>query len=52
MQSFLFSTTLATPFPLSYSGSSDGIEPVYNAGDPGLIPGSERSPGERHGNPL
>jgi len=23
-----------------------------NAGDAGLIPGSERSPGERNGNPL
>ena len=23
-----------------------------NAGDPGLIPGSERSPGEENGNPL
>ena len=23
-----------------------------NAGDPGLIPGSGRSPGERNGNPL
>ena len=26
--------------------------PVCNAGDPGSIPGSERSPGERNGNPL
>ena len=25
---------------------------VYNAGDPGLIPGSGRSPGEGNGNPL
>ena len=25
---------------------------AYNAGDPGLIPGSGRSPGEGHGNPL
>ena len=25
---------------------------AYNAGDPGLIPGSERSPGEGNGNPL
>ena len=28
----------------------DGKESACNAGDPGLIPGSERSPGE--GNPL
>ena len=25
---------------------------LANAGDPGLIPGSGRSPGEGHGNPL
>ena len=25
---------------------------VYNVGDPGLIPGSGRSPGEGNGNPL
>ena len=31
---------------------SDGKAPVYNAGDPGLIPGSGRSPGEGNGNPL
>ena len=27
-------------------------ESAYNAGDPGLIPGSGRSPGEGNGNPL
>ena len=32
--------------------SSVGKESVYNAGDPGSIPGSERSSGERNGNPL
>ena len=26
--------------------------PAYNAGDPGSIPGSGRSPGEGNGNPL
>ena len=31
---------------------SDGKVSVYNAGDPGLIPGSGRSPGEGNGNPL
>ena len=30
----------------------DGKGPTYNAGDPGLIPGSGRSPGEGNGNPL
>ena len=32
--------------------SSDGEESACNAGDPGLIPGSGRSPGEGNGNPL
>ena len=32
--------------------SSIGEEFAYNAGDPGSIPGSERSPGEGNGNPL
>jgi len=29
-----------------------GKESACNAGDEGLIPGLERSPGEGHGNPL
>ena len=32
--------------------SSVGKESACNAGDPGLIPGSGRSPGEGNGNPL
>ena len=35
-----------------FPGGSDGKEPVYNVGDLGLIPGSERFPGEGNGNPL
>ena len=31
---------------------SDGKASVYNAGDPGSIPGLGRSPGEGNGNPL
>ena len=31
---------------------SDGKESACNAGDPGLIPGSGRSPGEGNGYPL
>ena len=31
---------------------SEGEESARNAGDPGLIPGSGRSPGEGNGNPL
>ena len=30
-------------------GGSDGKESVCNAGDPGLTPGSGRSPGEANG---
>ena len=36
----------------STSGGSDGKESACNAGDPGLIPGSGRSPGEENANPL
>ena len=41
-------------FDLEYNfpGGSDGKASVYNVGDPGLIPGSGRSPGEGNGNPL
>ena len=35
----------------SFSGGSDGKESAGNAGDPGLIPGSGRFPGERNGYP-
>ena len=35
-----------------FPGRSDGKASAYNAGDPGSIPGSGRSPGEGHGNPL
>ena len=31
---------------------SDGEESACNAGDPGSMPGSERSPGEGNGYPL
>ena len=34
------------------SGGSDGKESTHNAGDPGSIPGLERSPGEEIGYPL
>ena len=35
-----------------FPGGSDGKESACNARDPGSIPGSERSPGEGHSNPL
>jgi len=37
---------------LGCPGSLDGKTSAYNAGDPGSIPGSGRSPGEGNGNPL
>ena len=37
---------------VDFPGGSDGKASAYNAGDLGLIPGSERSPGEENGNPL
>ena len=37
---------------LGFPGSSDDKESACNAGDPGSIPGSGRSPGEGNGNPL
>ena len=37
---------------LGFPGGSDGKESACNAGNLGLIPGSERSPGGGHGNPL
>ena len=36
----------------SVPGGSDSKASACNAGDPGLIPGSGRSPGEGNGNPL
>ena len=39
-------------FYWDFPGGSDGKESSYNEGDPGLIPGSGRSPGEENGNPL
>ena len=34
----------------SFPGGSDGKESACSVGDPGLIPGSGRSPGEGNGN--
>ena len=35
-----------------FPGGSDDGESACNAGDPGSVPGSGRSPGEGNGNPL
>ena len=37
---------------MGFPGGSEVKASAYNAGDPGLIPGSRRSPGERNGYPL
>ena len=37
---------------MDFPDGSDGKASVYNAGDPGSIPGSGRSPREENGNPL
>ena len=37
---------------MGFPGGLDGKESASNAGDPSSIPGSGRSPGEGHGNPL
>ena len=37
---------------MGFPGSSEGKESACNAGDPGLIPGLGRFPGEGNSNPL
>ena len=44
--------TLCSKHFTRLQGGSDGKAPVYNAGDPGSIPESGRSPGEGNSNPL
>ena len=39
-------------FVTLFPSGSDGQQSACNVGDPGLIPGSGRSPGEGNGNPL
>ena len=46
------SISKAPPLSLGFPDSSVGIESTCNAGDPGLIHGSERSMGEKIGHPL
>ena len=53
--SFYFcSVKMVCPFQIVNNpfAGSDGKASAYNAGDPGSIPGSRRSPGEGNGNPL
>ena len=41
-----------TDLPMDFPGGLDSKMSAYNAGDPGSIPGSGRSPEEGNGNPL
>ena len=45
-------TSLFKTMNLCFPGGSEGKESACNVGDPGLILGSEWSPGEGHGNPF
>ena len=49
---YFFSYSSSLWFTVAFPDSSVGKESVCNAGDPGLIPGSERSSGEGIGYPL
>ena len=60
-QGFLFKFMNSTPQNIKmehpwkcegFTDGSEGKESACNSGDPGLIPGLGRSPGERNGNPL
>ena len=46
------SSTLLGHLLGSFPGGSDSKESACSVGEPGLIPGSGRSPGEGNGNPL
>ena len=50
--SHLLDFQLVLPPPWGFLGSSDSKESTCNAGDTGSIPGSGRSLGGGHGNPL
>ena len=39
-------------YDMGFPGSSGCKESACNAGDPGLVPGLGKSPGERNGSPL
>ena len=46
------SNILLITMPLGFPGGTDGKESACDAGDPGVIPGLGRSPGEGNGYPL
>ena len=50
VMSLLFN--IVSRFVMGFPGGSEVKVSAWNAGDPGSIPGSGRSPGEGNGNPL
>ena len=48
----ILSKGIITPFVPGFPGDSDGKVSACNVGDPGLVSGSGRSPGEGNHNPL
>ena len=48
----IFSEMAPAVYYTDFAGGSDGKASVYDAGDPGSIPGLGRSLGEGNGNPL
>ena len=52
MYSEKFNLSFKEAWLLPSAGGSYSKESAHNAGDPGLIPGWGRSPGEGNGNPL
>ena len=45
-------SSILVGFHLGFPGGSDRKQPASNVGEPGSIPGLERSPGGGHGDPL
>ena len=52
MVELLFESVFIPQHVLDFPGGSDAKASACNAGDPGPIPGLQRSPGEGNGNPL
>ena len=52
VQSLGWEDPLEKEMALGFPDDSDGEESTCNVGDPGSIPGLERSPGEENGYPL
>ena len=49
---YMHSLPLLRTHLIWFPGGSDGKESAYDAGDPGSIPGSRKSPAEGNGYPI